>query len=53
MEIKIFYNEEELTNESSDPNRINQLMDDVRDTLPTVIQNVELISFIKEDTKHG
>lgn len=53
MEIKIFYNEEELTNEVSDPNRINQLMNDVRDTLPNVIQNVELISFLKEDVKDG
>jgi len=48
MEIKIFYNGEELTNEVSDPTRINELMNSVRDTLPNVIHNIELISFLKE-----
>jgi hypothetical protein len=48
MEIKIFYDGEELTQEVSDPMRINDLMNDVRDTLPNVINNVELISFLKD-----
>jgi hypothetical protein len=53
MEIKIFYNEEELIQEVSDPNRINELMNDVRDGLPTVIHNMEKISFLKDIMKDG
>ena len=48
MEIKIFYNGEELTKEVSDPNRINDIMNQVRDGLPSVIQNIEMISFLKD-----
>lgn len=53
MEIKIFYNGEELTNEVSDPNKINDLMNDVRDALPNVINNIEHISFLKEHMRDG
>jgi len=53
MEIKIFYNGEELTQEVSDPSRINELMNDVRDGLPTVIHNIEKISFLKDITNNG
>lgn len=49
MEIKIFYNGEELTKEVSDPNRINDMMNEVRDGLPNVIQNIEMISFLKDN----
>jgi hypothetical protein len=49
MEIKIFYNGEELTKEVSDPNRINDIMNEVRDGLPNVIQNIEMISFLKDN----
>jgi acetylglutamate synthase len=48
MEIKIFYNGEELKNEVTDPTRINELMNQVRDGLPSVIQNIEMISFLKD-----
>lgn len=48
MEIKIFYNGEELTKEVSDPNRINDIMNQVRDGLPSVVQNIEMISFLKD-----
>jgi hypothetical protein len=48
MEIKIFYNGEELTKEVSDPDRINNMMNEVRDGLPSVIQNIEMISFLKD-----
>ena len=53
MEIKIFYNGEELTKEVSDPNKINDLMNDVRDTFPNVINNIEHISFLKEHMNDG
>ena len=53
MEIKIFYNGEELTQEVSDPTRINELMDDVREGLPNVIHNIEKISFLKDIMKDG
>ena len=53
MEIKIFYNGKELTNEVSDPNKINDLMNDVRDALPNVINNIEHISFLKEHMRDG
>jgi hypothetical protein len=53
MEIKIFYNGEELTKEVSDPNKINDLMNDVRDTFPNVINNIEHISFLKEHMNNG
>lgn len=53
MEIKIFYNGEELTQEVSDPSRINELMNDVRDSLPNVINNMELISFLKDKMNNG
>ena len=53
MEIKIFYNGEELTKEVSDPNKINDLMNDVRDALPNVINNIEHISFLKEHMRDG
>ena len=53
MEIKIFYNGEELTKEVSDPNKINDLMNDVRDTFPNVINNIEHISFLKEHMNHS
>ena len=53
MEIKIFYNGEELIKEVSDPNRINELMNDVRDGLPNVIHNIEKISFLKDIMKDG
>ena len=53
MEIKIFYNGEELTQEVSDPTRINDLMNGVRDALPNVINNIEHISFLKEHMRDG
>lgn len=53
MEIKIFYNGEELTQEVSDPTRINNLMNGVRDTFPNVINNIEHISFLKEHMNDG
>ena len=53
MEIKIFYDGEELTQEVSDAMRINDLMNDVRDALPNVINNIEHISFLKEHMRDG
>jgi acetylglutamate synthase len=53
MEIKIFYNGEELKKEASDPNRINDMMNEVRDGFPSVINNIEHISFLKDIMKHG
>ena len=53
MEIKIFYNGEELKQEVSDPSRINELMNGVRDGLQNVIQNIELISFLKDKMTDG
>jgi len=53
MEIKIFYNGEELTQEVSDPTRINDLMNDVRDGLPNIIHNIEKISFLKDIMNNG
>ena len=53
MKIKIFMNGEELTNEVSDPSRINELMNGVRDGLQNIIQNVELISFLKDKMNDG
>lgn len=53
MEIKIFYNGEELTQEVSDPTRINDLMNGVRDALPNVINNIELLSSLKDKMYNG
>lgn len=53
MEIKIFYNGEELKKEASDPSRINELMNDVRDGLPYIVENIEIISFLKKHMNNG
>ena len=53
MEIKLFYNGEELTQEVSDPTRINDLMNGVRDALPNVINNIELLSSLKDKMYNG
>jgi hypothetical protein len=53
MEIKIFYNGEELKKEASDPNRINEIMNEVRDGFPSVVQNIEMISFLKDNKYDG
>ena len=54
MEIKIFYNEEEVKPAMVlFPSKLNILMDDVRDGLPNLVNNVEHISFLKEYMKYG
>jgi hypothetical protein len=53
MKIKIFSNGEELKQEVSDPSRINNLMIEVQQVLPNIIQNVGLLSFLKEHMNNG
>ena len=54
MEIKIFYNEVEVKPAMVlFPSKLNILMNDVRDGLPNLVNNVEHISFLKEYMKYG
>lgn len=53
MEIKIFFNGEELKQEVSNPSRINELMDELSKTFPNIIENANVLSSLKITTYDG
>jgi hypothetical protein len=50
MEFKIFL-EEELP--MTEPNRINSLMEEVKELLPNIVNNAKLLKSLKIDIAHG